>query len=226
MQWDITILRIIMNQKIKIYKAISYIAIIVGVLVVLGIYPTRFIRYSYQAKSDEIIAMESEPVSVENNITQLFTGIGGELKSVDLYIVNEMANEIITFRMYDEEHRQIYEQFVYVDNEFIAPGFLNIPIRFEMEDGKEYSFIIEGLSTDLYVAYEDRMTTTSPVNYYMAYGGWEIPEYDVIIRYNYSCPFGPVQTAIWCGIIALAVTLIIVISKRLWEGLWKWLWKW
>ena len=69
-----------MNQKIKTSKAISYFAIIIGLIIMFGIFPTKLIRHTYQAKSDEVIARESDPVSVANNITQMFIGIGGELK--------------------------------------------------------------------------------------------------------------------------------------------------
>ena len=207
-----------MNQKIKTSKAISYFAIIIGLIIMFGIFPTKLIRHTYQAKSDEVIARESDPVSVANNITQMFIGIGGELKSVDLYVCNDMSGQIITFRMYDEKHEQIYEQFVSVPYDFVAPDFLNIPIRYGMEADKEYSFIIEGLTNDLYVAYEDRMTTTSPVNYFMAYGGEEVPDYDVVIRYNYTCPFSMAQTLVWFIALTIVTGIIVLLSKKFIKG--------
>jgi len=170
-------------------KLITYILVAVSVMVLLCIFPFKVIRYGYTAKSDEQMVRESDPISVEYNITQMFDGIGGELKSVDLYVCNDMSNQVITFRLYDYNHEQIYEQFYTVPNDFTAPDFIHIPIRYEMEEGQEYSFIVEGLTTDLYAAYEDRATTTSPINYFMAYGGAEVPEYSLIVRYNFYCPF-------------------------------------
>jgi len=183
-------------------KLITYIAIVISVLVVICIFPLKLIRYGYTAKSDEIMVSESDPISVEYNMTQMFDGVGGELKSVDLYVCNDMSNQIITFRLYDYNHEQIYEQFYTVPNDFIAPDFVHIPIRYEMEEGQEYSFIVEGLTADLYAAYEDRATTTSPINYFMAYGGAEVPEYSLIVRYNFACPFSWWQILLSVAILA------------------------
>lgn len=207
-----------MIQKIKISKVISYLSIFIAIVIMLGIFPTKLIRHAYQAKSDEVIIRESDPVSVANNITQMFIGIDGELKSVDLYVCNDMASQVMTFRMYDENHEQIYEQFVSVPEDFIAPDFLNIPIRYGIEADKEYSFIIEGLTCDLYVAYEDRMTTTSPVNYIMAYGGEELSDYDVVIRYNFACPFSIKQSLIWMAAMLAIVTIISFLARRFAKG--------
>ena len=157
-----------MDRMISIKKAISYLSIALSIIVFVLIWPLKLIRTDYTAKSDEIMVRESDPISVEYNMAQMFDGIGGELKSVDLYVCNDMAGQIMTFRMYNADHEQIFERFVSVDETFIAPGFINIPVRYDMEQGKEYSFIIEGLTSDLYAAYEDRNTTTSPVNYFMA----------------------------------------------------------
>jgi len=204
-----------MKQQVSRNKAISYIIIIISVLLLLAVWPTKLIRYSVTAKSDEVIAKESDPISVEYNLTQMFEGIGGRLESVDLYVCNDMSGQIITFRLYDQEHKQVYEQFYTVDEDFIAPGFINIPIRYSLVDKNEYSFIVEGLTQELYLAYEDRTTTTSPVNFYMAYGGAEVPEYDVIIRYNVSKPFGTVGVVVWIVALGIVSAVAFFALKRI-----------
>lgn len=196
-----------MISTISRRKAITYMLIIASVILMVCIWPLKLIRFGYTAKSDEIMVSESDPISVEYNMTQMFDGVYGELKSVDLYVCNDMSDQIMTFRLYDEEHKQIYEQFYSVPTDFIAPGFVHIPIRYDMEEGLEYSFIIEGLTTDLYAAYEDRDTTTSPVNYFMAYGGAVVPEYDLIVRYNYACPF-----KLWQGLVTLAALAAVCVA--------------
>ena len=206
-----------MDKKISLRKTITYSVIMLALLAVVCIWPLKLIRYSYTAKSDEIMVRESDPISVEYNMAQMFDGIGGELKSVDLYVCNDMSGQIMTFRLYDENHEQVYEQFYNVEYDFVAPAFVHIPVRFDIEDGKEYSFIVEGLTTDLYLAYEDRNTTTSPVNYFMAYGGAEVPEYDLIVRYNYSCPFKIWMIAVSLAVLALLCGLTYKLTERLVE---------
>ena len=203
-----------MDRMISIKKAISYFSIASAIAIFILIWPLKLIRIDYTAKSDEIMVRESDPISVEYNMAQMFDGIGGELKSVDLFVCNDMSGQIMTFRMYNADHEQIFERFVSVDDTFIAPGFINIPVRFDMEQGKEYSFIIEGLTTDLYAAYEDRNTTTSPVNYFMAYGGAEVPEYDLIVRYNYSKPFSALQMLVTAVILDILCSGIMLFLKK------------
>lgn len=204
-----------MIQKMSRNKAILYLATIVVVAIMICSGPLKLIRTTYTAKSDEIIARESDPVSVEYNMTQMFYGTGGELSSVDLYVCNDMAGQIITFRLYDYNHEQIYEQFYNVPQDFVAPGFINIPVRFDMEQDAEYSFIIEGLTQDLYVAYEDRSESVSPANYFMAYGGAIVEEYDLVVRYNYSCPLSLTQIVVLWGAMLLTLIAWAVCSKKL-----------
>ena len=54
-----------MNQSVKLSKAISYIVLICAALVFLAIWPLGIIHQTYVSKSNELIAMESDPVSVE-----------------------------------------------------------------------------------------------------------------------------------------------------------------
>ena len=207
-------MEISMDVKVSRNKAISYVLIVFSILILVLIWPLKLIRVSYTAKSDEIMARESDPISVEYNMAQMFEGVGGELKSVEIMVCNDMAGQIMTFRMYDENHAQIFERFVSVSEDFIAPGFVKIPVRYDMESGKEYSFIIEGLTSDLYAAYEDRSTTTSPVNYFMAYGGAEIPEYDLIVRYNYMKPLALWQIIITAVCLAILCAIAIYALNR------------
>lgn len=204
-----------MEQKVSRNKSITYIIFAVCFVVLLCVWPFKLIRFGVTAKSDEIMVRESDPISVEYNLTQMFDGIGGRLESVDLYVVNDMSSQTMTFRLYDQEHKQVYEQFVNVDPDFVAPGFLNIPIRYDLIDKNEYSFIVEGLTQDLYLAYEDRTTTTSPVNFYMAYGGAEVPEYDVIVRYNVERPFTVVEILITVLILAVIAAAAFWILRKL-----------
>ena len=203
-----------MKQTISRNKAITYLIIGICAIIFLAVWPAKLIRYNVTAKSQETVARESDPISVEYNLTQMFDGIGGRLDSVDLYVCNDMAGQIMTFRLYDYEHKQIFERFHSVDEDFVAPGFINIPVRYDLIDKSEYSFIVEGLTTDLYLAYEDRMTTTSPVNFYMAWGGAEVPEYDVIARYNVARPFGTVGIIIWfLALAAVSAAAFFVLRK-------------
>ena len=191
-----------MNQSVKLSKAISYIVLICAAIVFLAIWPLGIIHQTHVSKSNELIAMESDPVSVEKNVTQMFVAEGGELSAVDLYVCNDMRGETITFRLYDASYTEIFNTFHVVKDNQKFPGFVHIPVGFDLEKDQEYYFTLEGLSADMTVAYEERETSTSIVNGFMSYGGIEIQRFNVIIRYEYSNPFTVWQVLLSALVIA------------------------
>ena len=204
-----------MNQSVKLSKAISYIVIILAAFVFLAIWPGEFIQQKYVSKSNELIAMESDPVNVERNVTQMFVGEGGELSAVDLYVCNDMRGETITFRLYDASYTEIFNTFYVVKDNQEFPGFVHIPVGYDLEKDQEYYFTLEGLTADMTVAYEERETSTSIVNGFMSYGGVEIQKYNVIIRYEYSNPFVWWQVLLAGALLAVVAAGVCFLTKFL-----------
>jgi len=202
-----------MNQSVKLSKAISYVIAIVAVLLFAAIWPGEIFQQKYVSKSNEIIAMESDPVNVERNVTQMFVGEGGELSAVDLYVCNDMRGETITFRLYDASYTEIFNTFFVVKDNQEFPGFVHIPVGYDLQKDQEYYFTLEGLTADMTVAYEDRESSTSIVNGFMSYAGIEIQRFNVIIRYEYSNPFVWWQVVLFAvGITAITAGLIYAVN--------------
>lgn len=206
-----------MNQTVKLSKAIKILIAIAAVLLFACIWPVNIIQQTYVSKSNEIMAMESDPVNVERNVTQMFVGEGGELSAVDLYVCNDMRGETITFRLYDATYSEIFNTFYVVKDNQEFPGFVHIPVGYDLIKDQEYYFTLEGLSADMTVAYEERETSTSVVNGFMSYGGIEIQKYNVIIRYEYSNPYVWWQVLIFGVAIAAAASALIWGVSRLFE---------
>lgn len=199
-----------MNQNVKLSKAISYVVVVLAVFLFLCIWPMELIQQTYISKSNEIHAMESDPVNVENNVTQMFVAEGGELSAVDLYVCNDMRGETITFRLYDGAYKELYNTFHVVKENQKFPGFVHIPVGYDLIKDQEYFFTLEGLSADMIVAYEERETSTSIVNGYMSYSGIEIQRYNVIIRYEYRNPFE------WWQVLLFGMGIVTVTAVVLW----------
>lgn len=199
-----------MNQSVKLSKAISYVIVVLAVLLFLAVWPGDMIQQRHVSKSNEIIAMESDPVNVEHNVTQMFVGEGGELSAVDLYVCNDMRGETITFRLYDASYSEIFNTFYVVKDKQEFPGFVHIPVGYDLLKDQEYYFTLEGLTADMTVAYEDRESSTSIVNGFMSYAGIEIQRYNVIIRYEYSTPF------VWWQVILIAAGIVAVSAGLIW----------
>ena len=204
-----------MNQSIKLSKAISYVIIALAAFLFVTIWPGEFIQQKYVSKSNEIIAMESDPVNVERNVTQMFVGEGGELSAVDLYVCNDMRGETITFRLYDATYTEIFNTFYVVKDNQEFPGFVHIPVGYDLVKNQEYYFTLEGLTADMTVAYEERETSTSIVNGFMSYAGIEIQRYNVVIRYEYSNPSAWWQVLLLDVVIAAVAAGLCVAVRKL-----------
>lgn len=210
-----------MNQKIRINQGVKYIIIGLALLIFLMIWPLGIIQKIEVSKSDEVQLQESGPISVLNNGTQMFIAEGKNLKAVDLYVLNDMQSETITFRVYDGEYKQLWETFYVVEEDAEFPGFIHIPIDMEMEEGWAYYYTVEGLTKDLYLAYEDTATSNSLANGTLLYGGYEMQGINIIIRYIYNEPFSWWVTAIFGALLfALAKAGCVVVDK-LFSQKWK-----
>ena len=206
-----------MNQKIKISEGIKYGIIGLALLVFMMIWPTNIIHKTEVSKSKEEILSVSDPISVENNGTQMFVAEGSCLDSVELYIANDMAGEIITFRVYDGDYKQLWETFVNVDSEEMFPGFLKIKIDMEVEEGWAYYYTVEGLTTDLELYYEDTATSDSIANGTYLYGGEEMPGINLIIRYRYTENFAWWMVLLFATFLAAAAKGSCILVDRLFE---------
>ena len=206
-----------MNQKIKISQAIKYVIIGLAVLVFLMIWPANIIHKTDVSKSDENVLRVSDPISVENNGTQMFIAEGNYLDSVELYVANDMRAEIITFRVYDGAYQQLWETFYNVDAENDFPGFIKIDVGMEMQEGWEYYYTVEGLTTDLELYYEDTASSSSFANGTFLYGGEEMPGINLIIRYVYTENFAWWMVLISAVLLAGLAKAACILTDRLFE---------
>ena len=193
-----------MNRKIKLNQGIKYIIIGVVLLLFFMIWPLGILQNSYVSKSNEIQIRESGPINVAYNGTQMFLAEGNELKAIELYALNDMQSETITFRIYDGAYKQLWETFHVVGKMERFPGFISIPVGMELEVGKLYYYTVEGLTADLYLAYEETATSDTFANGTVLYGGKEVTGLNIISRYVYKEAFTP-----WM-ILGIGVALCVV----------------
>jgi len=210
-----------MNQKIRLSQGIQYIIIGFALFIFCMIWPLGIIQKTEVSKSDEVQLKESGPISVLNNGTQMFIAEGKNLKAVDLLVLNDMQSETITFRVYDGAYQQLWETFYVVEEDAEFPGFIHIPIDMPMEEGWEYYYTVEGLTKDLYLAYEDTDASTSFANGTLLYGGYEMRGVNIIIRYIYNEPFSWWMTAIFGVILFAFAKGGCVLVDKLFSQKWK-----
>lgn len=210
-----------MNQKIKLSQGIQSVIIGIAVIAFLLIWPLGVFQKIDVSKSNEVQLQESGPISVLHNGTQMFVAEGKNLKAVDLYVLNDMQSETITFRLYDGEYKQLWETFYVVEADAQFPGFIHIPIDMETEEGFAYYYTVEGLTKDLYLAYEDTTASGSLANGSLLYGGYEMSGINIIIRYIYNEPFSFWVTAVFGALLFGLAKAGCVGIDRLFSTKWK-----
>lgn len=206
-----------MNQRIKISQAIKYVIMGLALIVFLMIWPTNILHKTEVSKSVEKILRVSDPISVENNGTQMFVAEGNYLEAVELYVANDMRAEIITFRVYDGAYQQLWETFYQVDVENEFPGFIRIDVGMETQEGWAYYYTVEGLTTDLELYYEDTASSASFANGTFLYGGEEMPGINLISRYVYTENFAWWMVLIFAGLLAALAKAACVLTDYLFD---------
>ena len=178
-----------MNQKIALNQGIKYIIIGLTLFLFLIMKPLGLWEKTQISKGNEIQVEESGPINALHSGDQVFLARGKNLNAVELYVLNEMQGETITFRVFDGEGESLCEIFYKVRKDANFPGFLQIPVEIELEKDMAYFYRVEGLTKDLYLAYEDTAVSGSDANGVLLYGGAEVPGRNVISRYIYKEPF-------------------------------------
>lgn len=204
-----------MNIKISRRQTIIYILLVLVIGLLLSIWPCRIIHRNVNVKSSEEFAMESQPVTVEQNIAQVFVSDGSELESVNLYICNDMAGETINFSIYDANLTRIYTKDTVISEKAEFPGMINIPVEYDLERGVAYIYTLYGVSDELTVGLQDKDPVNSITVGGANYAGEEDPSHDVILNFNYIVDFTLWQIIIIYLVIILGLVGVIVLINKL-----------
>lgn len=200
-----------MNRTVKLSKATTCTVLILLAGLFLAVWPLRLVRQSPVVQSLEKDIVESDPISVEHNATQMFVAKGDRLEAVELYLSNDMYGQTITFRLYDGAYQQIWEKFLVV-NEQNTGVFYRIPVNLEVTDENLYYFTAEGLTQDLYLAYEKTSENGITESGIYTWGGEEVPDTNIVARYYYS------ERMAWWQILCIGL-FCAVLGAAVWLGL-------
>lgn len=203
-----------MNVKLSRRQTFLYLLFSICAVVLLCVWPCRFINRSISVKSSEVYLEESGPANAASSIAQVFVADGDELESVNLYICNNMAGEKINFAIYDGTLTQLCSKDIKIGENNTFPGMVNIPIEFDLEPGTAYIYTVYGLKTDLIVGLQKNDPVSSITVGGMNYAGEEISDKDVIVNFEYTKKLTTGQiVAVYTIILLLLVAAVCLINK-------------
>ena len=203
-----------MNKIINRYQAVCGVTWIIICCIVISLWPLRLITEKIVSGSNRQISMQSEAITNDYVVEQMFVAQYDYLQNIRIYLLNESAGEEFNFVMRDASRNILMQQVISTDDMKEMPGFCTVQVNQEMKVGEAYYYQIQGVSTDFYVAYEDTETSGTIYNGTLYYGNVEDTEHNIITEYEYKVPLRKGKTLVCDVLFVLCGILISVCTGR------------
>ncbi|MCM1086935.1 MAG: hypothetical protein NC419_02185 [Muribaculaceae bacterium] len=203
-----------MDKIINRYQAICGTVWILIFCIVITLWPLRLVKETVVSGSNRQMAMQSEAIADDYTVMQMFVAQYDYLQKVSVYLLNESAGEEFRFVLYDASLQVLMDQVISTDEMEEMPGFCTIQVNQPTEVGREYYYLIQGISTDFYVAYEDTASSGTIYNGTLFYGDVEDTEHNIITEYRYRIPLRKGKTLLCDVLLVLFGFLVSIAAKR------------
>ncbi len=203
-----------MNKIINRYQAVCGVTWIIICCIVITLWPLRLITEKIVSGSNQQISMQSEAITSDYVVEQMFVAQYDYLQNIRIYLLNESAGEEFNFVMRDASRNVLMQQVISTDDMEEMPGFCTVQVNQEMKVGEAYYYLIQGISTDFYVAYEDTETSGTIYNGTLYYGNVEDTEHNIITEYEYKVPLRKGKTLVCDALLVLCGFVISACTGR------------
>lgn len=202
-----------MDKIIDRRQAICGTVWIVIICIIIALWPLRLVNETVVSKSNQHVAMRSEAITQDYTVMQMFIAQYDHLQNIRVYFLNEAAGEEFNFVLYDASMNILMQQIISTDEMKEMPGFCTIQLNQDTEVGREYYYLLQGISTDFYVAYEDTETSGTIYNGTLYYGNSEDTEHNIITEYDYKIPLRKGKT-LMCDALLVLVGIIVSFGTK------------
>lgn len=185
-----------MDKIINKSQAIQGTVWVFIVIIAVVLWPLRLVQETVVSGSNRQISMTSEAITTDYTVMQMFVAQYDKLENIKVYLLNESAGEEFNFVLYDASMKMLRQQIVSTDDMEDMPGFCTIQINLDAEVGREYYYLLQGISTDIYAAYEDTETSGTIYNGTLFYANVEDTEHNIISEYEYRVPLRKGKTLV------------------------------
>ena len=203
-----------MNKIINRHQAICGTVWIVIVCIVITLWPLRLVNELVVSRSNQQISMQSEAITQDYTVMQMFIAQYDHLQNIKVYFMNEAAGEEFNFILYDASMKILMQQFISTDEMKEMPGFCTIQLNQDTEVGREYYYLIQGISSDFYVAYEETQDSGTIYNGTLYYDNVEDTEHNINTEYEYKIPLRKGKTLVCDALLVLLGIIVSVCTKK------------
>ncbi len=197
-----------MNKVINHRQAVCGTVWMICFCIIIALWPLRLVTEKVVSGSNRQMSMQSEAITEDYVVEQMFVAQYDRLHSIRVYFLNESAGEEFNFILRDASRNVLMQQVISTDEMEEMPGFCTIQVNQETEVGREYYYQLQGISTDFYVAYEDTETSGTIYNGTLFYGNVEDTEHNIITEYVYGIPLRKGRT-LMCDVLLVMLGILV-----------------
>ncbi len=201
-----------MNRIINRRQAICGTVWIVVIGVVLSLWPLRLINETIVSGSNKQMVMESEAVTSDYVVKQMFIAQYDKLKNIDIYFTDAEVGSEFNFVLYDAAMNMIMQQVISTKDMKQVPGYCTVQTNIETEVGREYYYLIQGLDSEFRVAYENTEDCGNIYNGTLYYGDVEDTDHCMIAEYDYEVPLRKGKTLVCDALFVLFGCLVTYLT--------------
>lgn len=198
----------IMNRIINKSQAIRATVWVFVLCAVFSLWPLRLVQETVVSGSRAQAVMESEAITSDYVVQQMFIAQYDRLKNIDIYFTQGTVGEKFNFVLYDARMNIIMQQVIDTEGMEAIPGFCTVQVNIDAEVGREYYYLIQGLDSSFRVAYENTEDSGNIYNGTLYYGNVEDTEHCIITKYEYSMPLRKGKTLLCAAVLILAGFLV------------------
>lgn len=198
-----------MRKVIDKKTACRVVVLLLALLAVLSIFPFRIWTKVDSFSAGGEIVDQSGMINIESRLSQKFVTQYERLSSIDVYVTSMNKGRYLGVTLMDKYYGELF--YAYVDtSKYQLPGYVTIPIEYDVEVGEEYYLSLTGCRSNFNLAFETVPDTSAYVGS-LYFNGQEIPARHLAATYNYRLPISKsLSVELIAGIAGLAIILYVL----------------
>ncbi len=134
-----------MNKVINHRQAVCGTVWMICFCIIIALWPLRLVTEKVVSGSNRQMSMQSEAITEDYVVEQMFVAQYDRLHSIRVYFLNESAGEEFNFILRDASRNVLMQQVISTDEMEEMPGFCTIQVNQETEVGREYYYQLQGI---------------------------------------------------------------------------------
>ena len=203
-----------MNKIVSKSQAIRGTILTVIFMIVIALWPLRIVHETVVSGSNGQIVMTSDAIVSGHAVQQMFIAQYDRLKNIDIYFTDGTIGEEFNFVLYDAKMNIIMQQIISTKGMKSIPGFCKVQVNIDTEVGREYYYLVQGMESPFYAAYENTADSGNRYIGTLYYGNVEDTEHNIITEYEYDLPLRKGKTLICDAFLVLSGIVITYLTGR------------